>query len=1601
VGVGADWWDDWRNNIDPSRDPLGALVFRGRPPDETPEQRRRREEDAHRAQEAVAAQRWDPGRRLQEFGQQFQESPALATLGLAGDLFQQTRVPLGMAQGLVQGAVEARAGRPITGAIDQGPFGKHELPPVQNPLDPAEARARFEAMTPAPLGIVEDMLMGGAVRLPGVIASGIKGGLSAAGRDLLPSGGELMPLAGTRAAGVAQQAAGMLGTRTAAGLVGAEAARETWSHTPDDQPLAARVGETALGGLAGFGLMHWAGGALRTQASRAVATPRPPPNVEEFEIQRQTGVTRVRMWESGSLPPTDMSPELRSFVEGQERGALQVRQGLLPGQRRAIGGDIQDTVDTIRQAFSDRLARPETIQNALEKMNGPLPEAAQFYPLMRVASGAKGAANQFIQDEITPVFQRMNLGAAQVPVFERQYLLRMAESEASRADPLAIIPEVVGKNGPDAAKAAALRAEHEAVIAKQFPQDPTLAQRMNSGIDELTAANNKLLSIMNQAGVINDQVYTESVGRHSVFGVLRNYADATDVLGSKSLPQEMTVTGQGIHFMREHTTEPPSLLLEDQMKRIPQLFTLAAKNRAMNAFDAAMEPMARAHPEWSELWRPNAPARRGAVLQPNTKVPPGMGRVAFFKDGEYQERLTDVNLAHALSGMGAQEMNTFTRIAARFTEPFRLGITALNFPFIYGHMNRTLQLAGENAPPATMGLVMKNVASATMDLIADGADQWLLKHQNSPHVQQLPARFAESAARALGGDPEVVRGFRRAGAGYSSIAEEVQTLGSAQQVLGIRGAPSGSVLGIPRARGFPVLGGLLGTTEDAAHALTFWADQAPRVAMWKVAPEAGITGVQRTLLSREVGIDFQKAGNITRTLNSFIPLLNAREQGWLNSMKGAWDDPERFAFRASAFVAMPAIAAYTHNRLNYPDLYDKIPVEERDRYFNIIIGRGTDAEGRETPIRFRIVKSPGVQLIASPIEHFLDANYHVRAGEQEIDPVHRTARSGEEMWLSRLAMALPWEPHPDQMDNPMNHAMAALTMMPLVGVPAEMYANKDYFSGRPIIPEDARILPPQYQTGPRTSAAAKALSRSNLPLVGGKPPADIDYLVGGWGGSYAMNWMYMGDHVLGALQRAGLVDANVFQPKSAADLGLGPDAPQAEVWKRLGAVPRPDTRPWWQVFIPRIFSQSGGADTIAARVEHLGTHEQEVWHQTRQMNEAYSLRRMELNENLQKLYQDGGKLSHAELRKREGDVFQAMHDSWETLHGQYPLALTESRSREEFLKQIPGFTSEAFQKSLPTLPPGVTAAQLEQRWTHPGGQDISQLNPYQRAQLQGQELMRMSQETKLPTSVLKWHIGAAVFDRELPGLPVPALDLERAYNEYRAPRGADGRPLDPLTTPTAVWAQAKRDTLTRMAQEMHQPEPQLAQWIANRHTVAAETNPTQQSRVRAEAMANDIHDPHRVPRFADRTGQPLGDPGEWDRMEAELDQGKGRMQQLKLSRDQWPMHLQMLDDAFHRGEVAKVNVLSQDPRAADYERWYGTGRDMTLDQWERYQSGQLAKYRSGTPQDWLKWDMALKMYRALPGSSPMRAAMKPAVEQIRQRATPGWRGLLKLDESEA
>jgi hypothetical protein len=37
---------------------------------------------------------------------------------------------------------------------------------------------------------------------------------------------------------------------------------------------------------------------------------------------------------------------------------------------------------------------------------------------------------------------------------------------------------------------------------------------MNSGIDELTAANNKMLEMLRDNGVINDAVVQESIGRH-------------------------------------------------------------------------------------------------------------------------------------------------------------------------------------------------------------------------------------------------------------------------------------------------------------------------------------------------------------------------------------------------------------------------------------------------------------------------------------------------------------------------------------------------------------------------------------------------------------------------------------------------------------------------------------------------------------------------------------------------------------------------------------------------------------------------------------------------------------------------------------------------------------------------------------------------------------------------------------------------------------------------------------------------------------------------------------------------------------------------------
>jgi hypothetical protein len=243
-----------------------------------------------------------------------------------------------------------------------------------------------------------------------------------------------------------------------------------------------------------------------------------------------------------------------------------------------------------------------------------------------------------------------------------------------------------------------------------------------------------------------------------------------------------------------------------------------------------------------------------------------------------------------------------------------------------------------------------------------------------------------------------------------------------------------------------------------------------------------------------------------------------------------------------------------------------------------------------------------------------------------------------------------------------------------------------------------------------------------------------------------------------------------------------------------------------------------------------------------------------------------------------------------------------------------------------------------------------------------------------------------------PAIVIPDLALEDGVDRFLHPSGTDAS-----TAPRDLNKRREQELVT-LGQEWHATPEEVHARINARLSRPGGFSPLEVSQKRAELLHAKMAE---LPAFVDRQGQPLTtSTDEAEQWAAQLEVQKARLRAQHVPEAAWPRMVQTLETARRNAEVIKVKALSQDPAYADYEAWYGMGRNTTVQAWNDYQAGKIPRYKRGTPEQWASWDLALKTYSALPTSSPMRAAMKPAVEQIRQRATPGWRGLLKLDESE-
>lgn len=121
-------------------------------------------------------------------------------------------------------------------------------------------------------------------------------------------------------------------------------------------------------------------------------------------------------------------------------------------------------------------------------------------------------------------------------------------------------------------------------------------------------------------------------------------------------------------------------------------------------------------------------------------------------------------------------------------------------------------------------------------------------------------------------------------------------------------------------------------------------------------------------------LDFAVAGDLVRTINSYIPFTNAAIQGVRRAMRAAKTDPAGFTARWAAFVVAPSLVEYAWNHTtSHIDEYRQLPAYLRDMFWNFKLGGDT---------WLRIPKPFEIGVMASGVTRAID---HAAGGKHPFE----------------------------------------------------------------------------------------------------------------------------------------------------------------------------------------------------------------------------------------------------------------------------------------------------------------------------------------------------------------------------------------------------------------------------------------------------------------------------------------------------------------------------------------------------------------------------------------------------------------------------------------
>ena len=279
---------------------------------------------------------------------------------------------------------------------------------------------------------------------------------------------------------------------------------------------------------------------------------------------------------------------------------------------------------------------------------------------------------------------------------------------------------------------------------------------------------------------------------------------------------------------------------------------------------------------------------------------------------------------------------------------------------------------------------------------------------------------------------------------------------------------------------------------EFAAMMSEMAENATRIGAHRKARAKGATQIQAGFESRDVSVDFKRSGVYGQIVNQLVPFWNANIQGWdkftrtfIRDLKA---DPKRAGvawLKAGTLITAPSVALALANSRD--PRWKDIPDWQKNAFWIVM----TDDHIWRIPKPFELG-----MLFGSVPERF--AEYVVSKDPTQLDAI-----------MSSLGRNVGDVGGLD----PTNPSMASLfAQVQPIGPAVEVMANRNTFTGGPVVPQSVQRKPPAYQKAKWTRRTFTELGERL-----GYSPAKLEYLWEGYSGTLGKYAADTSDAVLNAL----------------------------------------------------------------------------------------------------------------------------------------------------------------------------------------------------------------------------------------------------------------------------------------------------------------------------------------------------------------------------------------------------------------------------------------------------------------------------------------------------